>query len=231
MVQNIENRCNCRTSGSTHWDGPGSFWFVCDGDTTPRNYLEWTWSSELFISSRQKLEDFFQLVILLHQNKKRRESGKKCKQNFTKSSGCTPDLTLAVRLHPRSPWIDSTWKKTRPWPGLGADWLGVRPCHCTEPKSVVTPRIVQGKTLGQYYKPRLDRIPSHMTVWLIGSPLEQGCSRIFFGNKNTWERDQKLDEGSTRLVYTGLCWGLEHLKIETRLRDERFESVKVECVI
>jgi hypothetical protein len=25
--------------------------------------------------------------------------------------------------------------------------------------------------------------------------------------------------------------GLEHLKIETRLRDERFESVKGECVI
>jgi hypothetical protein len=41
-------------------------------------------------------------------------------------------------------------------------------------------------------------------------------------------------EGSTRLVYTGLCGGLEHLKIETRLRllrVERFESVKCECVI
>jgi hypothetical protein len=32
-------------------------------------------------------------------------------------------------------------------------------------------------------------------------------------------------EGSTRLVYTGLCGGLEHLKIETRLMDERFVSV------
>ena len=41
-------------------------------------------------------------------------------------------------------------------------------------------------------------------------------------------------EGSTRLSYTGLCGVLEHLKIETtqtRLRDERFESVKGECVI
>jgi hypothetical protein len=39
--------------------------------------------------------------------------------------------------------------------------------------------------------------------------------------------------GSTRLVYTGLLGGLEHLKsrIETRLRDERFESVKGEYVI
>ena len=34
------------------------------------------------------------------------------------------------------------------------------------------------------------RIPSHITVSLTGSPLEQGCSLIFLiGNKNTWERD------------------------------------------
>jgi hypothetical protein len=32
-------------------------------------------------------------------------------------------------------------------------------------------------------------------------------------------------EGSTCLGYTGLCGGLEHLKIETRLRDERFPIV------
>ena len=38
-------------------------------------------------------------------------------------------------------------------------------------------------------------------------------------------------EGSTRLGYTGLIGGLEHLKIETRLRGGRFESVKGECVI
>ncbi len=38
------------------------------------------------------------------------------------------------------------------------------------------------------------RIPSHSTVCLIGSPLEQGCSLIFFwiGNKNTCERDKNL---------------------------------------
>jgi hypothetical protein len=45
------------------------------------------------------------------------------------------------------------------------------------------------------------------------------------------ERLKAKSEGSTRLVYTGLRWGLEHLKIETRLRDGRFESVKGECVI
>ena len=35
----------------------------------------------------------------------------------------------------------------------------------------------------------------------------------------------------TRLVYTGLIGGLEHLKIETRLINERFASVMGECVI
>jgi hypothetical protein len=38
-------------------------------------------------------------------------------------------------------------------------------------------------------------------------------------------------EGSTRLTYTGLCGGLEHLKIGTRLINERFTSVMGECVI
>ena len=44
------------------------------------------------------------------------------------------------------------------------------------------------------------------------------------------DRKSKV-EGSTRLVYTGLRGGLEHLKIETRLMDERFVSVMGECVI
>jgi len=34
-----------------------------------------------------------------------------------------------------------------------------------------------------------------------------------------------------RLTYTGLLGELEHLKIETRLIDERFPSVMGECVI
>ena len=35
----------------------------------------------------------------------------------------------------------------------------------------------------------------------------------------------------TRLSYTGFLGGLEHLKIETRLIDEKFASVMGECVI
>jgi hypothetical protein len=38
-------------------------------------------------------------------------------------------------------------------------------------------------------------------------------------------------EGSTRLTYAGLRGELEHMKIKTRLIDERFESVMGECVI
>ncbi len=44
------------------------------------------------------------------------------------------------------------------------------------------------------------------------------------------ERLKDKVEG-TRLTYSGLLGGLEHLKIETRLRGERFESVKGECVV
>ncbi len=45
------------------------------------------------------------------------------------------------------------------------------------------------------------------------------------------ERLKVKDEGSTRLTYTRFCGGLEHLKIETRLIDERLVSVMGECVI
>ena len=36
---------------------------------------------------------------------------------------------------------------------------------------------------------------------------------------------------ASKVLYTGLYGGLEHLKIETRLIDERFASVMGECVI
>ena len=42
---------------------------------------------------------------------------------------------------------------------------------------------------------------------------------------------QTKTEESTRLVYTGLLGELEHLKIETRLIDERFASVFICCLL
>ncbi len=44
-------------------------------------------------------------------------------------------------------------------------------------------------------------------------------------------KDKAKDEGSTRLPYSRLHGGLEHLKIETKLIDERFESVMGEYVL
>ncbi len=43
------------------------------------------------------------------------------------------------------------------------------------------------------------------------------------------ERRKTKPEGSTRFEYTGFLGGLEHLKTETRLIDERFASVMGEC--
>jgi hypothetical protein len=45
------------------------------------------------------------------------------------------------------------------------------------------------------------------------------------------ERLKPKTERSTLLSYTVFHGGMEHLKIETRLIDERFESVVGECVI
>ena len=45
------------------------------------------------------------------------------------------------------------------------------------------------------------------------------------------ERLQVKVEGTARLTYTVLYGGVEHLKIETRLIDERFTSVMGECVL
>ena len=45
------------------------------------------------------------------------------------------------------------------------------------------------------------------------------------------ERLQTKTKEFTRLVYTGLTMELEHLKIKTRLTNEKFSSVKGECEI
>ncbi len=44
------------------------------------------------------------------------------------------------------------------------------------------------------------------------------------------ERLKTKSEGSSLLTNTGFLGGLEHLKIETRLIDERFASVMCVCV-
>ncbi len=61
--------------------------------------------------------------------------------------------------------------------------------------------------------------------------VKREVNRILIYDCRCGERHRSKVEGSTHLTYTGLCGGLEHLKIETRLRDERFESVMGTCVI
>ena len=68
-----------------------------------------------------------------------------------------------------------------------------------------------------------------------GGSHRSGCVVFVYYEENTYiyesrcnERLKPKTQGSTRLTYTGLYGGLEHLKIETRLRGERFEGVKGE---
>jgi hypothetical protein len=61
--------------------------------------------------------------------------------------------------------------------------------------------------------------------------IKRERNRILLYDCRCDERLRSKTEGCTRLTYTGLSGGLEHLKIETRLIDERFESVMGECVI
>ena len=61
--------------------------------------------------------------------------------------------------------------------------------------------------------------------------IKRELNRILIYECRCDARLKDKDEGSTRLTYTGLCGELEHLKIKTRLIDERFASVMGECVI
>ena len=61
--------------------------------------------------------------------------------------------------------------------------------------------------------------------------MKREINRILMYECRCDERLKDKPERSTRLVYTGFRGGLEHLKIETRLIDERFPSVMGECVI
>jgi hypothetical protein len=64
-------------------------------------------------------------------------------------------------------------------------------------------------------------LPKHIFVYYEETKRE--LNRILIYECRCDETLRSKPEGSTRLVYTGLSGGLEHLKIETRLRDERFE--------
>ncbi len=72
---------------------------------------------------------------------------------------------------------------------------------------------------------------AHFDLLFIINREKRELNRRIINECRCNERLKPKDEGSTRLTYTGLCGGLEHLKIETRLIDERFASVMGECEI
>ena len=61
-----------------------------------------------------------------------------------------------------------------------------------------------------------------MNVFVYSEETKRELKRILIYECRCNERLKGKDEGSTRLAYTGLRGGMEHLKIDTRLRGERF---------
>jgi hypothetical protein len=102
----------------------------------------------------------------------------------------------------------------------------IHECRCDE--------RLNGKG-GGIYTPRIHWVP-----WGTGTPKDK-----WFDYYESIKRELKIKpisecrcyetlktkaEESTRLAYTGLLGKLEHLKIETKLRDQKFASVRGEYV-
>jgi hypothetical protein len=75
-----------------------------------------------------------------------------------------------------------------------------------------------------------DGTMSQLLFFVYSEKIKREINRILVYECRC-ERVRGKGEGSTRLIYNGLRGDLEHIKIETRLRDQRFESVKGQCVI
>ena len=78
---------------------------------------------------------------------------------------------------------------------------------------------------------RLTRRLPQVFFWFYYETIKRKLNRRLIYECRCDERLKIKAEGSTRLAYTGFRGGLEHLKIDTRLIDKRFESVMGECVI
>ncbi len=93
-------------------------------------------------------------------------------------------------------------------------------CACLTPRSAASHLLT-------YYINTLSR----QELFVYYETIKRELNRRLIYECRCDERLQAKEEGFTRLAYTGLRGGLEHLKIETRLIDERFASVMGECVI
>ena len=83
------------------------------------------------------------------------------------------------------------------------------------------------------YTPPPSPLPrsSHGPLVVYYEAIKRALNRRLIHECRCGERLNAKAERSTRLTYTGLRGGLEHQKKETRIIDERFESVMGEYVI
>jgi hypothetical protein len=105
-------------------------------------------------------------------------------------------------------------------------------CRCDErlkTKAEGSTRLAYSGIIGGLYHLKIET--RLMSITVDYESIKRDPQRIPIYECRCDERLQTEAEGSTTLTYTGLCGGLEHLKIEMRLIDERFESVMGECVI
>jgi hypothetical protein len=71
----------------------------------------------------------------------------------------------------------------------------------------------------------------HRTLFFYYESIKRELKRRLIYEYRCDERLKTKTEESTRLTDTGLVVELEHLKIQTRLIDEKFASVRGECAI
>jgi hypothetical protein len=106
------------------------------------------------------------------------------------------------------------------------------PCHCTPKRNC---RLGLGLGTVQLRSATLENIflpRNSIFLFVYYETINRELHRRHIYECRCDERLKTKAEGFTRRSYAGLRGGLrEHLKIDTRLRDERFASVVCECVI
>jgi hypothetical protein len=74
-----------------------------------------------------------------------------------------------------------------------------------------------------------ERLKARVFFFVYYESIKREIKRRLIYEYRYDKRLKTKNEESTRLVYTGLVVELEHLKTKTRLKGEKFVSVKGEC--
>jgi hypothetical protein len=81
----------------------------------------------------------------------------------------------------------------------------------------------------RYDLPLIYSVGQSITLGFYYESIKRELKRRLIYEYRCDERPKTKTEESTHLTHTGLVVELEHLKIKTRLIDEKFESVRGEC--